>query len=151
YIVDTNCDKDFRRDRAGAINIVPTSSGASEALEAVVPKIAGKTNAMAMRIPVAVGSIIDFTFVSSRQTSVEEVNGIIKEYASREKWKDILEASEEELVSSDIIKNPHGCIVDLALTKVANGNLVKIMAWYDNEWGYVNMLLKHVVEVAKLL
>lgn len=149
--VDGPSKKDFRRGRTAAQNIIPTSSGAALATETVVPQIKGKMEAMAMRVPVPSGSILDFTFVSKKETTVEEVNEIFKKAADRPEWQGILEVTEEPLVSSDILSNPHGSIVDLNLTKVVNKNLVKVCAWYDNEWGYVNMLLKHTLLVGKLI
>ena len=94
---------------------------------------------------------MDFTFISARPTSVEEINDIFRKASREKQWQGILSISEEPLVSSDIIKNPHGSIVDLAMTRVIDGDLVKVMAWYDNEWGYAAMLLKHVLAVKNLL
>ena len=102
-------------------------------------------------MPVICGSIMDFTFIAGRPTSVEEVNSIFKKAAAEKQWQGILAITEEPLVSSDILKNPHGSIVDLLMTKVIDGDLVKVLAWYDNEWGYASTLLKHVLTVSKLL
>lgn len=148
-IVDAPGGKDYRRGRAGYLNIVPSSSGAAEAVERVVPSIKGKMDAMALRVPVSTGSIVDFTFVSKKQVTVEEVNKAFEEESKMQEWQGILEYNTKQIVSSDIVQNPHGCIFDSTQTKVANGNLVKIMAWYDNEWGYVNMMLKHVIVLSK--
>jgi len=150
-LVDGTSTKDYRRGRAAAQNMIPTSSGSAISVEKAIPQMKGLMDAMAIRVPVPSGSILDFTFISKKPTSVEEVNKILKEYSEKENWKDILEITEVPLVSSDILKNPHGSIVDLDLTRVINGRLVKILAWYDNEWGYVNMLLKHVLTVANFL
>ncbi len=142
---------DFRRARAAAQNIVPTTTGAAIAATKALPSLAGKFDGISLRVPVASGSIMDFTFIAARLTSVEEINDIFKKAAKEKKWQGILTVSEESLVSSDILKNPHGSIVDLAMTRVIDGDLVKVMAWYDNEWGYASMLLKHVLAVSKLL
>ncbi len=104
-----------------------------------------------MRVPVVCGSIIDFTFLAAHPTSVEEINDIFKKAAQQKEWEGILAVSEEPLVSTDIIRNPHGAIVDLEMTRVVDGDLVKVLAWYDNEWGYGAMLLKHILAIAQLL
>ena len=143
--------KDFRRGRAAAQNIIPTTSGASLATEKAVPSLKGKSDAIAMRVPVVAGSILDFTFISKMPTSVEEINNIFRSIDEKPEWQGIITFTEKPLVSSDILQNPHGSIVDLNLTRVVNKNLVKVCAWYDNEWGYVNMLLKHVLIVGKLI
>lgn len=149
--VDGASSKDYRKGRAAAQNIIPTSSGAASATEKAVPQIKGKMDAMAMRVPVPSGSILDFTFVSKTPTSVEEINNIFRSLDEKPEWEGVVTYTEDPLVSSDILKNPHGGIVDLALTRVINKNLVKVCVWYDNEWGYVNMLLKHVLLVGKLI
>ena len=102
-------------------------------------------------MPIICGSIIDFTFIANRSTTAEEINFIFKKVAAEKQWKGILTVTEEPLVSSDILKNSHGSIVDLSMTKVIDGDLVKVLSWYDNEWGYASMLLKHVLAVSKLL
>ena len=142
---------DFRRARAAAQNIVPTTTGAAIAATKALPSLAGKFDGISLRVPVANGSIMDFTFVASRQTTADEINDIFKKAAKEEHWQEILAVTEEPLVSSDILKNPNGSIVDLAMTRVIDGDLVKVMAWYDNEWGYAAMLLKHVLAVKNLL
>lgn len=142
---------DFRRARAAALNIVPSTTGAALAATKALPSLAGKFSGVSLRVPVICGSIMDFTFVSARPTSAEEVNDIFRKATAEKQWQGILSVSEEPLVSSDIIKNPHGSIVDLAMTRVVDGDLVKVMAWYDNEWGYASMLLKHVLAVKNLL
>ena len=143
--------EDFRRARAAAQNIVPSTTGAAEATKRVLPGLVGKFDGLAIRVPVLSGSLIDITFVASRPTSVEEINNIFKEAAARPEWQGILTVTVDPIVSSDILGNPHGSIVDLALTRVVDGNLVKVFSWYDNEWGYGAMLLKHVLTVAQLL
>jgi len=142
---------DFRRGRAAAVNIVPSSTGAALAATKAIPELAGKFDGISMRVPIVSGSIIDFTFLAARPTSVEEINNIFKKAAKEKEWEGILTVSEEPLVSTDILGNPHGSIVDLTMTRVIDGDLVKILAWYDNEWGYGAMLLKHVLTVASLL
>ena len=142
---------DFRRARAAAQNIVPSTTGAAIAATKAMPSLAGKFDGISLRVPVICGSIMDFTFIAGRQTSAEEINDIFKKAARDMQWQGILSVSEEPLVSSDIIKNPHGSIVDLSMTRVIDETLVKVMAWYDNEWGYAAMLLKHILAVSKLL
>jgi glyceraldehyde 3-phosphate dehydrogenase len=142
---------DFRRARAAAQNIVPSTTGAAKATTKVLKELEGKFDGIAIRVPVISGSLIDITFVAARPTSAEEVNDIFKKAAARPEWQGILTVTEEPLVSSDILRNTHGSIVDLALTRVADGDLVKVFSWYDNEWGYAAMLLKHLLTVSKLL
>ncbi len=142
---------DFRRARAAAVNISPSTTGAALAATKAIPELAGKFDGIATRVPVICGSLIDFTFIAARPTTVEEINDIFKRAAQEKQWKDILAVTEEPLVSTDILRQPFGSIVDLAMTKVVDGDLVKILAWYDNEWGYGAMLLKHVLVVAQLL
>lgn len=143
--------EDFRRGRAAAQNIVPSSTGVAEAAAQVIPELGGRFDGLSLRVPVVSGSIIDFTFIAKRPTTAEEINNIFREAALKDEWKEIIEVSDQPLVSSDILKNPHGAIIDLALTRVVGGKLVKVMAWYDNEWGYVNMLLRHVRSLQSLL
>ncbi|MDP3143424.1 MAG: type I glyceraldehyde-3-phosphate dehydrogenase, partial [Candidatus Omnitrophota bacterium] len=126
---------DFRRARAAGQNIVPSTTGAAIAATKALPSLKGKFDGIALRVPVICGSIMDFTFIASRPTSVEEVNSIFKKAAAEKQWRGILAITEEPLVSSDILKNPHGSIVDILMTKVIDNDLVKILAWYDNEWG----------------
>ena len=142
---------DFRRARAAAQNIVPSTTGAALAATKAFPALAGKFDGVSLRVPVACGSIMDFTFISNKPTSAEEINNIFKKAASEKQWQGILAVTEEHLVSSDIIKNPNGSIVDLAMTRVVGGDLVKVLAWYDNEWGYASTLIKHILSVGKLL
>src|SRR3990167_4281149 len=142
---------DYRKNRAAAQNIIPSTTGAALTATKVFPPLEGKFDGVSLRVPVICGSIIDFTFVAERPTSVEEINNILKKAAQEKQWQEILAVTEEQLVSSDILKNPNGSIVDLNMTKVVDGDLVKILSWYDNEWGYAAMLLKHVLAVSKLL
>ncbi|GEL97365.1 type I glyceraldehyde-3-phosphate dehydrogenase [Cellulomonas terrae] len=131
--------KDLRRARAAAQNIVPTSTGAAKAVALVLPELKGKLDGFALRVPTITGSATDLTFTASREVTVEEVNAAVKA-AAEGPLKGILEYVEDEIVSSDIVTNPHQSIFDSKLTKVS-GDLVKIIAWYDNEWGYSNSLV----------
>ena len=144
-------NKNFKRGRAAAQNVVPSSTGAALATAKVLPSLKNIFDGISFRVPVVCGSVIDLVFLSQRKTSVEEVKDIIKEAASQEKWQGILGYTEEPLVSSDILSNPHGSVVDLSMIRVVDGDLVKIVSWYDNEWGYCQMLLRHIREVGKLL
>lgn len=148
-IVDSPDKKDFRRGRAGAQNIVPTSTGAAVAVTKAMPSLEGKFDGIAVRVPVIGGSIADLTFVSKKSTTVEEVNKILKEAANDPKWKNIFTVIEDPIVSSDILAAPHASIADLAMTRVVSGNLVKVMAWYDNEIGYTNTLVDHVIKTGQ--
>jgi glyceraldehyde 3-phosphate dehydrogenase len=129
--------KDLRRARSAAVNLVPTSTGAAKAVGLVLPELNGKLHGFAMRAPVVTGSIVDLTFTPARETSVDEINGAIKAAADGE-LKGILEYSEAPIVSTDVIGNPHSSIFDAPLTSVLDGKLVKVLSWYDNEWGYSN-------------
>ena len=143
--------EDFRRARAAAQNIVPSTTGAAKATIRVINELENKFDGVAIRVPVLSGSLIDFTFVTERPTSVKEINDIFKKAAASKEWEGILTVTEDPIVSSDILGNPHGSVVDLALTKVIDGDLVKVFAWYDNEWGYGAMLLKHLLALKSLL
>jgi len=137
--------KKMRRGRAAAQNIVPTSTGAAVATTKALPEYQNKFDGVALRVPVPVGSMSDITFVTSRDTTVEEVNNILKEEAASKRYQDIFAVTEDELVSSDIIGDPHASIADLEMTRVVGGNLVKVMAWYDNEWGYTNQMVRQAL------
>ncbi len=145
-IVDSPNAKDFREGRAGAINIIPSSTGAAIAVTKVIPELEGKFDGIAMRIPIVTGSIADITMVTKRDTTKKEVNEILKQAAQTKRWADILAVTDEPLVSSDIVGNLHAAIVDLPMTRVAGGNLVKVLSWYDNEMGYAYTLINHVVK-----
>ncbi len=142
---------DFRRGRAAAQNITPSTTGAAIAVTRVVPALAGNFDGIAIRVPVAAGSIADITFVAKRATSVEEVNSILRAAAAEPRWQGLLKVAEDQVVSSDIVGEPYGAIVDPAFTKVVGGTLVKVLSWYDNEAGYVATLVRHVEAAAKLL
>lgn len=147
-IVDAPAPDDFRRGRAGAHNLSPSSTGAAKATALAYPHLQGKFDGIAVRVPVPSGSIVDVTFVSKRPTSVEEVNGALRAAAATDRWKRVFAVTEEPLVSSDILGLPYGAIADLQMTRVVDGSLVKVLAWYDNEMGYVHTLLEHVLSVA---
>lgn len=148
-IVDSPNLKNPRRGRAGAFNIVPSSTGSAIATTKAVESLKGKFDGIALRVPVIVGSIADITFISKKETTVEEVNEIFKKAANDPRWKGIFSVSNEDLVSSDIIGNTHASIIDLEYTRVVGGNLVKVLSWYDNEMGYSNTLLRHVITTGK--
>ena len=150
-IVDMASKSDFRKGRAAGQNIIPSSTGAATATAKAIPEMKDIFNGIAMRVPVVCGSITILTFVSKRKTTAEEVNNIFKEEANKEEWQGILTVTEEPLVSTDILGNPHGAIVDLDLTRVSGGDLVKVCSWYDNEWGYCSMLMKHIESLRNLL
>ena len=143
-------NKDLREGRNAAENIVPTTTGAAIAAALTVPELKDKFDGLSIRVPTPVVSISDMTLIAKRDTTVEEVNKILEDACKEERYQGILDCSNEELVSSDYIGNPHSAIVDLKLTKVVGGNLVKVVAWYDNEWGYSNRLVENVLRVAKL-
>ena len=149
-LVDAPDKKDFRRGRAAAQNIVPSSTGAAQATAKSLSGYENIFDGIAIRVPVPAGSLIDFTFLSKKKTSVEEVNEILRKAAKSDQWKETLRVSEEPLVSSDVIGQPYGSVVDLSSTKVVDGNLVKVLSWYDNEWGYSHTLLMHAIKVGKL-
>ncbi|NMB92150.1 MAG: type I glyceraldehyde-3-phosphate dehydrogenase [Parcubacteria group bacterium] len=128
--------KDLLRGRAAAQNIVPSTTGAAKAVTKALKDLENKFDGLAIRVPVVCGSLADITFVSQRETSVEEVNQILTTAAQEEKWANILVVSPEPLVSSDIVKKIHPAIVDLSFTKIVDKDLVKVLVWYDNEWGY---------------
>ena len=134
--------KDLRRARAAALNLVPTSTGAAKAIGLVIPELAGKLNGFAVRAPIPVGSIVDLTVEASRETSVAEVNAIFSDAADTAELTGILRYSEEPLVSTDIVRSPYSAIFDAPLTSVVDGTLVKVVAWYDNEWGYATRLVE---------
>jgi len=143
--------KDLRRARAAGMNIVPTSTGAAVSTTETIPALKGIFDGRALRVPVATGSLTDFAVVLRKNTTVEEVNQAFKAACENPLYKGILAVSEEELVSSDIVGRSESSIVDLPLTQVIGGNLVKIFAWYDNEWGYANRLIEQVIRVGRSL
>ncbi len=150
-LVDGPSKKDMREGRAAAMNIVPSSTGAAIAVTKVMTHLSGLFDGISIRVPVVTGSIVDVTFISKKNTTAEEVNALLKKAAGEERWKGIFTVTEEDLVSSDIKGNSHASIADLAFTRVVGGNLVKVLAWYDNEMGYTHTLVRHVVEAGKLI
>ena len=145
-IVDSPSKK-MRRGRAGAVNLVPTSTGAAKATTKVITGLKNKFDGAAIRVPLPVGSIADIVILTKKATSVDELKELFKGEAQSDRYKGILEISEEELVSSDIVKNPAASIVDLSMLQVVDGDLVKIMAWYDNEWGYANQMVREALNI----
>ncbi len=150
-LVDGPDAKDFRRGRAAAQNIVPSTTGAAQSVTEAITELAGKFDGISLRIPVLTGSIADVTFLAKRDTTAEEVNTILRDAAKEARWKGVLTVLEDPLVSSDIIGMPYAAIVDPELTKVVGGNLVKVLSWYDNEMGYTNTLIEHAVRIGKIV
>lgn len=151
-VLQDDSHKDLRRSRAAAENIIPTTTGAAIATTETIPELKDKFDGMSLRVPTATGSISDFTFLLKKNVTKEEVNGVLKKAAETNAlYKGILAVSDGFLVSSDIIGRSESAIVDLPLTQVVGGNLVKIFAWYDNEWGYANRLVEQVVRVGQRL
>jgi glyceraldehyde 3-phosphate dehydrogenase len=150
-LVDAPNKKDWREGRAAAMNMAPSSTGAAVAVTKVIPDLKGKFDGIAVRVPIITGSLVDITFIAKRPTSIEEVNGYLKAAAQEQKWQGIFDATEDELVSRDIVGNPHASIADLKMTRVVDGTLVKVLAWYDNEGGYTHTLVRHVVQVGGLI
>jgi glyceraldehyde 3-phosphate dehydrogenase len=139
--------KDLRRARAAAINLVPASTGAAKAIGLVIPELNGKLHGFAVRAPVPTGSVVDLTFEAERDTSVEEVNEIVRGRADSGALEGILAYTDDPLVSSDIVKNPFSSIFDSQLTAVLEGRMVKVVSWYDNEWGYSNRCIEMAQKV----
>jgi glyceraldehyde 3-phosphate dehydrogenase len=146
YTADQNIQdgphKDLRRARAAASNIVPTTTGAAIAVTQVIPELKGKFDGLAVRVPTIVVSLTDFTFLLGKPTTVEEINSALREAGESARYRSVLGVTDAPLVSSDFIGNPCSSTVDLSLTAVVDGNLVKVVAWYDNEWGYSNRLIE---------
>lgn len=140
--------KDYRRARAAAHNIIPTSTGATQAAAKAVPSLQGIFGGLAIRVPVITGSLADFTFLLRRSTTIEEINTLFEKSVMDPHYRGRLAVTREPIVSSDIIGSSYSSIVDLSLTQVVGGNMVKIIAWYDNEYGYANRLIEEVVMVA---
>ena len=155
YTADQNLQdgphSDLRRARAAALNIVPSSTGAAKAIGLVLPELKGKLDGYALRVPVPTGSITDLTLVSNKEVTIDEIKAAYKAAAATGALKGILKYTEDEIVSADIVTDPHSSIFDAGLVKVIDGNLVKISSWYDNEWGYSNRLVDLTVLVASKL
>lgn len=148
-LVDSVDGKDPRRGRAAAQNIVPSTTGAAQAIIQSIPDVGGAFDAISIRVPTITGSLSDVTALLKKNVTVEAVNAVFEKAASEPRWNKILKITKDPIVSSDIIGEPYGAIIDLALTKVIGGNLVKVFSWYDNEWGYSATLLQHVLHVGK--
>jgi glyceraldehyde 3-phosphate dehydrogenase len=145
-LVDGPSKKDLREGRGAAQNIVPSSTGAAKAVGEVYPKLKDAFDGISLRVPVPAGSVADVTFISARKTSAEEVNNILVEASNEPRWKGIFKVTTDPLVSTDIVGDTHACIADLDMTRVVGGNLVKVFGWYDNEMGYANTLVEHVIK-----
>ena len=140
--------KDLRRARAAAVNLIPASTGAAKAIGLVIPDLLGKLHGFAIRAPVITGSVVDLTVNVNRETSIEEINTAMLAAASDGPLKGILQYTDDPIVSTDIIKNPYSSIFDSGLTAVMQGTMVKVVSWYDNEWGYSNRFVDLVQKVA---
>jgi len=149
-IVDAPAKK-IRRGRAGAANFVPTSTGAAIATTKALPELEGLFDGVAVRGPIPVGSVSDLVFLTEQDTTVEEVNQAFRDEAASDKYKGILGATDDPIVSSDIVGDPHATVVDLGMTTVVAGNMVKLMAWYDNEWGFTNQMIREALRINETL
>lgn len=138
-------EKKLRRGRAAAANMVPTTTGAARATTKSVRDLTQDFDGIAVRVPMVCGSLADIVLVTSRQTSIQEVNDALQEESQTERYADVLGVSQDELVSSDIIGDSHGVIVDASMTQVVGGDLVKVLGWYDNEWGYASQMVRHAL------
>lgn len=150
-LVDGPSKKDFREGRAAAQNIIPSSTGAAHATALAHTELAGKFDGISIRVPVVVGSIVDVTFIASQPTTVEAVNAALADAAESPRWKELFAVTNDPIVSSDIIGARYASIADLAMTRVVDGNLVKVLAWYDNETSFTHTLVAHVAEAIKTL
>ncbi len=149
-IVDSQ-SKRFERGRAGAANFVPTSTGAALATAKALPQLDNLFDGIAVRGPVAVGSLADIVLVAERKTSVDEINQIFMEEAASDRYRDIIGVTDDPIVSSDIIKDPRASIIDLGMTRVVDGDLVKILSWYDNEWGFTNQMVRQAQQLGQAI
>lgn len=143
-MVDSPSKKNFRLGRAGAANIIPTTTGAAIATTLVIPELEKKFDGVAVRVPIPVGSLSDMTLVLEKNVSIEEANDILKEEAATSRYREVLSVTNDPIVSSDIVKSPFASTVDLSMTKVVDGDLLKIMTWYDNEWGFTNQMVREI-------
>ena len=146
-----NSHKDLRRARAAALNIIPTDTGAATATTQIIPELKDKFDGLAIRVPVASGSLSDFVFLTRENTTIEAVNQAFIDAAREPRWQGILAVTQEPIVSSDIVGRSESAIVDLNFTNVVDGNLVKVLAWYDNEWGYSNRLIEQAIAIGNTL
>jgi glyceraldehyde 3-phosphate dehydrogenase len=140
-----------RRGRAGAANLVPTSTGAAAATTRALPEYRGRFDGVAVRAPVPVGSLADIVILTARPTTVDEVNRVFSEEAESERYRGVVGVTTDPVVSSDIIRDPRASVVDLGMTQVVDGDLVKVMSWYDNEWGYSNQLVREALRIASVM
>lgn len=147
--VDSPSKKNFRMGRAGAANIVPTTTGAAIATTKVLPEYKGKFDGVAIRVPIPVGSLSDMTFVMDKDVTVAEVNTILEEEAATDRYKNVFDTTYDPIVSSDIVKSPFASTADLSMTRVVDGDLLKVMTWYDNEWGFTNQMIRQILEIKK--
>lgn len=152
YTADQNLQdgphRDLRRARAAAQNIVPTTTGAAVSVTEALPDLRNKFDGIALRVPTITGSLTDFTFLVARTTNVDEINSLFRSAARMPRWRGILGITEDPVVSSDIVGSSYSAIVDLGFTRVVDGDLVKVLAWYDNEWGYANRLVEQILVIA---
>lgn len=145
--VDGPAKKNFRMGRAGAANIVPTTTGAAIATTKALPEYKGKFDGIAIRVPIPVGSLSDMTFVMDKNVTVEQVNAILEEEAATNRYRNVIDTTYDPIVSSDIIKSPYASTADLSMTRVVDGDLLKVMTWYDNEWGFTNQMIRQILEI----
>ncbi len=150
-LVDGPSKGDLRKGRAAAQNIIPSSTGAAIAVTKAFPDLKGRFDGVALRVPVISGSIVDITFISKKNTTAEEVNEILKKASKDPHWEKLFTITEDPIVSSDILGESHACIADLEMTRVVDGNLVKVLGWYDNEMGYTYTLVDHVIKTRGII
>jgi len=146
-LVDAPSKREPRMGRAAGLNLAPASTGAAIATTKALPQYKGRFDGVAIRTPVPVGSISDITFIAERNTTPEEINAIFQEEILTERYKEVLSATYDPIVSTDIIQSTYAAVVDLEMTRVVDGDLVKIMAWYDNEWGFTNQMIRQIKEI----
>ena len=139
--------RDMRMGRSGLNNLIPTTTGAAVATTKALPEYVGKFDGLAIRVPVAVGSISDITIVTDRPTSAQEINEILTQEAKTDRYQKVFTVTNDPIVSSDIIKSPYASIADLSMTKVVDGDLLKVLTWYDNEWGFTNQMIRQILEL----
>lgn len=145
--VDGPNKKNFRMGRAGAANIIPTTTGAAIATTKALPEYQGKFDGVAIRVPIPVGSLSDITLVMDKNVTVEEVNAILEEESQTDRYKSVIDTTYAPIVSSDIVKSPYASTVDLSMTRVVDGDLLKVMTWYDNEWGFTNQMVRQIIDI----
>lgn len=146
-LVDAPSKREPRMGRTAGMNLAPAATGAAIATTKALPQYLGKFDGVAVRVPVAVGSISDITFVTEKPTTIEEINSILTEEAKTDRYHKVVAVTDEPLVSTDIIQSPFAATVDLEMTRVVDGDLVKVMAWYDNEWGFTNQMIRQIQEL----